>query len=440
MGKWIGVVLVAIAVVVGIFVWAKRDQVKELTQKLPEAVRPSFDLFDGVSYEAVDPTKFSVGLVAEGLDGPSRVKITPDNRFLLVAQLSGEVVAFTRQGDNWVKQTQPIVKVDTRFAGFPPDEAGLTGIVFSSRYVQTGKIFLLYSYKDADKKIYNRISSSVLSETNGQLAGSPPVQVFQANVAGQVSHQITDGWGVEINNTPHIVFLVGEGFKPEQAQNTQLEAGKVMLIQEDGTDPVGQRPYPENPKIQAVGLRNGYVLARNLFENSGRFLIGDTGPDHFDRLIFTELVHIRGIARKPVNLGWTGDEAALATPIADPNYSKVTDMVLTRLENTQTFTGLAFHPGGRGAIPRSVAQENNVLVTVFGKTGSTSNGPGKEIWLGRLKAILAQPTLEFEPIVKRAAGAEGFVGNPVGLEVDGQNGNIYFADIMEGRLYVIKVL
>ncbi len=264
---------------------------------------------------------------------------------------------------------------------------------------------------------------TAIKEKRGKLAGSKPQHIYQANIAGASSHQITDGLAVEIQGRPHLLFLIGEGFDGKRAQDPSKEAGKVVLIQEDGSNPLGPRPYTENSNVEALGIRNAYVIAKNPADPAGRYLIADTGPDKYDRLIFTQLGS--GQETKPLNFGWDGNQEKLKQPIPDPNNPEISDMVIYRLAETRTFTGLAFSSG------------NKFLATIFGKTAEPGNEPGKEIWLGKLTNLAGQPKVSFTPIIKRVNEADKHLGNPIGLEIDPKTNEFYFADIMEGRLYQV---
>lgn len=380
---------------------------------LPPAPTPKptdkLDFYPGISYTSVEPGAYDIALINSELASPTRVKFTPDSKFLLLTQLTGEVFAFHRtpQGD-FESAPNLVTKVDTNFPGFPPDEAGLVGLAFSSRYSQNGSIFLFYTYKDKDGKVYNRIASTTVSETNGRLwAKANPRLIFQANVPGTGSHQITDGLGQD----NRLIFLIGEGFEAKRAQDPSLHAGKLMSIAEDGSD----------PRVHALGIRNAYVLERLVYADSLSLLIADTGPDHWDRLILTPLPTS---LTPPLNFNWDGTEDSLTKPVLDLQNPKV-DQIILRLPDTRTFTGLAF-------------EVSTVYATLFGQTGSKSNSPGKEIWAGTWTNRSGQTTLNFTPIIGRRPEADGFFGNPIGLARDPRSGHLFFLDILEGRLYEVK--
>lgn len=422
--KLIAAAVLAAVVAIALFLY-KAGNLSFVTPSSSENTKQQSE----INYAPVDENKYDISLVASSLTGPSRVKITPDGNFLLVTQLTGEVLAFPKEKNSWTDKPYQLAKVETAFPGFPPEEAGLTGLALSSDFQHEGKIFLLYTFRDSDKKVQNRISSINVKLINNKLEAELPKQIFQANIEGNVSHQISEGIGIKINNIPHLMFLIGEGFKGERAQEPKLEAGKVMVIQEDGTNPVGQRPYPQFSKIQALGIRNAYNLAENPFDLHERFLIADTGPNKYDRIIYTTLYDKNGKSQRQINFKWAGKEEGLKAPIPDPNIVGVDDMVLTRLEETLTFTGLAVISGNE--------REQTVLATLFGKTGATNDPRGREIWIGKLDSE-GQPTLEFKPMVTRSKVGQAKVGNPIGLEVDPQGNSFYFADILEGNLYQVK--
>lgn len=429
-------VLLLVLVIVAVFFL--KDRLFKRAFDLPSPPIESAEIYGGVGYVPVDAGDLEISVLSSNLASPTRIKITPDGQYLLVTLITGEVVYFPRTDEGWDDTPKPLVKIETKFPGFPPDEAGLVGLVFSTSFSESGKVFLLYTFKDGEGKTQNRISVTSLKEKSGQLVASKPKLIFQANVEGSGSHQITDGIAVDILERPHLLFLIGEGFKGERAQDPALEGGKMILIQEDGSDPLGTRPYPENPRVQALGIRNGFVMAENPDDEDGRILISDTGPDRNDRLIYTLPLSKEGADWEQVNFNWDGSDESLEPPIGDPNFAEVSDMVILRLPETRTFTGIIFHPG-KGVIPVSTSESQSVLATVFGKTGSTNNKPGKEIWLGTLGNLSGQPQISFNPIIERNPEAEGKLGNPIGLELDQRTGDFFFADILEGKLYWVKV-
>ncbi len=394
-------------------IYLKRDYLLQLIRPTTIMTGPTVnasEIYQGVSYEPVNKNEYEVSILADKLFSPTRVKITPDQKHLIIIQITGEVLALDREGAVW-SEPYLVTKIDTKFPGFPPDEAGLVGITFSRNYDKNNKAFVLYTFKDKNKKVQNRISSFTTREKDGKLKASSLKLIFEANIAGNNSHQITDSLSISLDGEDRLVFLIGEGFEGKRAQDPALQAGKLMSTKEDGSD----------PKIHALGVRNGYTLAANPLDKDGKILISDTGPDKYDRLIYTNPF----LSTQP-NFGWNGDQEKLAKPIPDPNFPNVNDMVIFRYPETRTFTGLAFRPDGK------------VLVTLFGKTGFKDNTPGKEILLGTLNNLSSQPTISLTTIIRRVKDSDGKLGNPLGMEIDSKTNDFFFLDVMEGRLYQVK--
>ncbi len=374
---------------------------------------PSVDkaeIFNGEGYVPKDISKYQISEVANKLASPTRLKITPDQETLLVTQITGELIAIPRDKDGWSKKPYLVSRTKTSFPGFPPDEAGLVGLAFSNNFSKNKTAFLLYNFKQKDGKVQNRINSIKLVNLFGRVIGINQKQIWQANVFGTGSHQITDAAPVQFNDEDRIIFAIGEGFDGKKAQDPKLDAGKILSIKEDGSSPV----------MHALGLRNGYVFSKNIYDKEGKFLISDTGPDKYDRLIYTN-----PLLSNSINLAWDGNQDSLLTKIADPNDKSVSDIVITRLPETKTFTGIGF------------TGENKVYLTLFGKTGSKENSQGKQILLGKF-TTRPQPKIETEVIIERNPAANGFFGNPIGLEIDPNDNSVLFADIMEGKIYQIS--
>ncbi len=387
---------------------------------------------DQLSYQAAAPDKVALERIATDLGPITRLKISPDGKLLLVGILTGEVYAFQRQESDWVRQTQPVVKIATAFPGFPPEENGLTGIAFGSDYAVSGDVFFTYAFQG--DTIKNRVARATIRRVQDEFIVSDLVDIFEANSGGGSSHQIQGIESLLIDGQSYVLFLIGEGFKAERARNMALEAGKLMLMRRDGSDPQGDRPYPEEPKIQAIGIRNAPDLASNPFDPAGRLAIVDTGPDSYDRFIYGKFVAAKEEALQPIDLGWDGTTESLRADRPDGNVDGNPNMVLERWNPTHTATNIVFHPG-KGVIPASTSERTSVLVSFFGRTGETGAGkPGREILLGEIRTG-GQPQLTWKPLIGRSKTGLDTVGHPIALERDPVTNDLLFADIIEGAIY-----
>ncbi|MCA9376214.1 MAG: PQQ-dependent sugar dehydrogenase [Candidatus Doudnabacteria bacterium] len=425
--------VVAILLVLGlIWVFVTRDSEQEANE---QAVGEA-------TYQIAEGKAFSLEQVAE-VPQATRMVFTPNRETLLVSSLTGEVHAFQRTDEGLTKQATPFVSLSETIPGFPPEESGLTSVVLGVDFEQSGDVFLLYQAREGEgdeAPFKNRIARVTFATTeSGDVVGENLTQIFEANVDGQPSHQIQGGVGVLVRNEPHLLFNIGEGFEGERAQNALEEAGKVLLIQRDGSEPLGIRPWRQSPVVQAVGLRNAYAIAQNPYDPEGRFLIGDTGTSANDRLLYAKVHDSTGLRHDPLNLAWDGSEESLLASVVDGKSAGTPEVVLHRWDPTETATDIAFYPGGVAGLPVSDETESLAVLTMFGKTGQTGELPGRTVQLARLSHEAGQqPAVTFETLVERSGRGRDEVGHPVALAVDSETGDIYFSDIMEGRIYKVS--
>lgn len=388
---------------------------------------------DFVSYEEVQPDSFDIKVLEDSLGSITRIKITPDSKVMLVTDLAGKVWAFTKEGDSFSKQDKPFYEVDTGFTGFPI-EKGLTGLAFGADFEQSKDIFLLYMVdtKDGAKNRVTRITFT--EDKSGNFVGEDPEDIFDSNVEPVGAHQIQDGVGVMIKGEPHLLFSLGENFRPEDALDLAKESGKLMLIQTDGSDPLGERPYPEYPKVQTIGLRNAYGLNFDPNDSLGRLAIVDNGPVAYDRFLYARVIDQAGEKIGGLNFQWDGTDESLAKSVKDTNTSGSPEAILKMWEETVSANEVIFHPG-QGVIPSSTSDTSYALVLLFGMTGTMENERGKELTLAKIENLSSSPAISFTPLIKRREAATDFAGNPLGLAYDPETLKIYFGDIVEGRLY-----
>lgn len=380
--------------------------------------------------------------LADNLGPIIRTEFSPDGRVLLVGRLSGEVLVFERDGTDptvWHAQAEPVVTISTAFPGFPPDENGLAGIAFAADYAASSEVFFAYTIKLDSGLFRNRVAKMKLVEAAGGWRGEELTDIFEANAPTAASHQIQDIEGVLVQEQSHVLFLVGEGFKAERALSLTEEAGKLMLIQRDGQDPVGVRPYPDSPKLQAIGIRNAPDLAINPYDPARRLAILDTGHDNYDRLMYGKFLDETGAVLTGITLGWDGSTESLAADRSDPNSPGTPNAILYRWDPTETATNVVFHPG-KGRIDPATDDEMTILVSLFGRTGLTDTDRGRKIVRAKLDLSQDQPVLgDWEPFVVRSKQGANELGHPLALELDPVTSNLVFADILEGALYQVKI-
>lgn len=384
------------------------------------------------AYVGTQPDQVDVTAIAKEPGTVTRIKFTPDGQFMLVGTLTGDIFVYRRSGETWTKQAEPLVSVATAFPGFPPEENGLTGLAFGADYADAtgGDLFITYAYLAGENDIKNRVARLAVTPQAGKLVGSNLVDIFEANASGGSSHQIQGIVGIMVEGQPHALFLIGEGFVHQRAQDLSQEAGKLMLIGRDGANPLGPRPYTSQPKLQAIGIRNAPDLAINSFDPLKRLAIVDTGPDQYDRFLYGKFIDlVNGTRVDGIDLGWNGTVDSLLASRFDPNISGSPDPTLYRWDPTQTATNIVFHPG-KGVIPKSTEEQASVLVSLFGRTGEMGpEVPGRAIWLATLTLGNAPKLGAWQPLVVRSETGVNEFGHPLGLERDPVTNDLVFSNL-----------
>ena len=423
MRRLVLLICVAIIIAIGVFV---------IFRKRPPLFVQSSDMSGISTYKVAGEISATVSIFDE-VEQVTQIDVSPDGSYMLVGTLGGTVWVYHRVDGVFRRQLEPFFVLKTSQPGFPPEEAGLTGITYGADFEMSGDVFLLYSFAFEKKSFRNRVTRVQFVKRGNRVVGINPEQIFEANTAGTGSHQIQDGIGIIMAGKPHLLFTVGEGFEGERALDPTKEAGKVMLIQRDGKEPLGVRPYPESPKVQALGIRNAPAIGVN--PKNGKVAIGDTGPNNYDRFLYGAVFDKAGFNTQKLSFNWNGTEESLKKGAPDL-YDAKKEMVLYRWVPTETAVNIAFYENQK--LPKLKENQTYALVVLFGRTGEKNNTPGKKIMLGVVEEG-NQNKLSMSPLVDRTQEGEGKLGHPIGLGVDRTTGDIYFGDIMEGRIYKVSL-
>lgn len=384
-------------------------------------------------YKAADTVNAQVSIFDESVSQVTQIDISPDGNYMLVGTLPGTVWVYHKVDGVFRRQLDPFFVVETAHPGFPPKEAGLTGVIYGTDFATSGDVFLAYSFAAEEKSYRNRITRVTFTKKGGRVVGITPQQIFEANTPGAASHQIQDGVGVMVRGVPHVLFTIGEGHKSERSLDSKEESGKVILISRDGSAPIGDRPFLESPKVQALGVRNAPAMALNPINN--KIAIADTGPDNYDRFLYGKMYDAEGKNTEKLSFNWDGTENSLRKGSSDL-YDLQKEMVIYRWAPTETAVNIAFYENN--SLPTLKSGQQYVLIVLFGRTGEIGSGPGKKILLGTLEEG-KQNLLTSIPLIVRTPEGEGQLGHPLGLGVDPATHDFYFGDIMEGRIYKVSI-
>lgn len=355
------------------------------------------------TYEPLVPSARVVD-VAGDMGAITRVKLTPDNQLMLVATLTGDVWALTKDSTGWVRQERPFYQLDHGMdtAG----ENGLTGLIVSSDYARTQSIFLTYTQKQPSGRGQNQILRLKVVRQDDAYVGMEPVIIFRGNTPVLGAHQIQGGDGLMIEDKPHLLFAVGEGYQEHHARDITKEAGKLILIQEDGSSPLGMRPYPEFPKIQAIGIRNVYDVVVDPVNKDWVYLTHN-GPSANDLIM-----HVPVLDGRQYDFNWQNENnpASLLKPTVDG--IEAMEYVIRVWEVTLSPTDILADRSGA------------VYFNIFG----SSRYEGREVVKGELR----NGQWQWQVVARRKAGLDG--GGLLGL-ARGADGVLYFGDLYDGVVY-----
>jgi hypothetical protein len=349
---------------------------------------------------------------ADGLDMLTRVKLTPNEWAMFATTLDGKLWALknlddygTDNGGKYVLQKEPVYQLELGWK--PGSENGMTGLAVSYDFAIDHYVFVSYA-KNVGGVGRNYIDRLTIEDSPNGMRVSEVKNIFVANTPVAGAHQIQGIITLPVEDKLHLMFAVGEAYHAKYAQDLAREAGKVMMIQADGSNPLGARPYPDFPKVQAIGIRNAYDLARN--EASSWVYLTHNGADANDAILYAPLLD----ADYQIDFGWDGNDANLLKPKI--NGVVTPELVIHHWDNTVAPTDIAVDSLGR------------FYFNIF----SSATYHSKEIWMGETNN---NQELKLTKIAERSADAAG--GNLLGLAISDLTGNIWFGDIGEGALYVL---
>lgn len=399
-----------------------------------------------IEYEEVIPNSFDISLIANELGPITRIKFTPDGQFLLVSYLYGPIDIFTRNGSEWVKQEIPFFDLgDLGTTG----ERGITGLFLGAEFdaaspdLERRDVFVAYQAFNGTT-FKNRITRVTFQQQGELYVGTNGTLIYESPQSTGSAHQIQDGIGFLYEGASHFLVSVGDGFAPEEALDPTVEGnGKLLLMQRDGSDPLGARPFPSGAsKVQAIGVRNAYgiAMAPETIDPRQRILGVENGNGTDDRIWFVEAVDFGHEVDGQVSLGYTGaDNDPTWTTVEDVNTPGPTknEAVLSLLGIVSP-TSVAYHPGA-GVIPPSSPSQASFIAAYFGPSPDSLGGSSdSSINLLVVDNLSGQPTISLTKVVQRVAGTT-FSGLTA-LDVDTSTGEFCFGDLLSGKLYRVKPL
>jgi hypothetical protein len=374
-------------------------------------LKNGFDL----PYEVSGEFGFRVVPFAENLGSVTRLEITDDGEYMFVSSLSGEIFIFEKVDGRFDREPRLFYEVDTGVDAFPEGrEAGLTGIIPAADFSESRELFLLYS-DGLEGGLFNTVQRvRVALDDDGLPYAADRKIIYRGGHPTIEAHQIQGGSSLMLGGHSYIMFAIGDAGRPEDVRNGSLDMGKLVLMDRDG-----------GYEFLGSGIRNSFDTALTDMGGETFVALGDTGPSENDRFILFPL------PEQTIDFNWDGTSASLEKPVI---VSAADDRVLLRLSPSRTITDILFYEGNGEGIPNYDSSEKYVFMSLFGRTGSTDNDFGRRILFGRISG----GSLTTEDFIVRSKHGEGKLGHPLGLDIDPVTGDIFFGDIIEGKIFKVE--
>ncbi len=246
------------------------------------------------SHAAKLPAGFVETLIATDLN-PNTMTFAPDGR-LILCEKNGLLRMVT--DDKMLKK--PLLDITDRVDSW--NERGLQSVCFDPEFSSNGWIYLYYTHNRDPRDSTHQSSNNRVSRftLKGETAdpGSEVVLLEIDNLSKIGWH---NGGGLAFGADGKIYVSTGENAKAPNAQNPNNLLGKLLRINKDGSIPADNPNYRsfkgKNRAIVALGLRNGYSIARQ--PDSGLLYLSEVGAKYEQIESYDS-----GVAPIAVNYGW----------------------------------------------------------------------------------------------------------------------------------------
>lgn len=197
-------------------------------------------------YSDEEPEK----IIAENLSIPWEIVFLPDDS-MLVTERTGNLKHITSN------TTIPVSGVTHR------GEGGLLGMALHPDFAKNQFLYL-YSTTTSGSELSNRVERYKFA--NNQLSER---QTIIENIPGSNNH---DGGRIAFGPDKLLYITTGDAGKPDNAQNTNSLAGKILRLRDDGSVPSDN---PFNNAVYSYGHRNPQGIA---WDNQGNLWATEHGP------------------------------------------------------------------------------------------------------------------------------------------------------------------
>jgi glucose/arabinose dehydrogenase len=260
-------------------------------EPVPPPAQPPAEVFT-----AADGTRFSVEVLATGLQVPWAMAFAPDGR-LFITERPGRVRVF----QDGRLLPEPALVLDGLYTR---DESGILGLALHPAFAANGFAYVEYTANASPGPVARLVRYRVVNNTFGE----PSVLLD-----GVPANNIHNGSRVRFGPDGRLYVTFGDVATPSVAQDLGSLNGKVLRLNDDGTTP-GDNPY--RSPIWSWGHRNPqgldwHPVTGDLFETEH----GQTGNDEIN------------VIDRGANYGWPDIEGNESRPGQRPPITFFTPSV-----------------------------------------------------------------------------------------------------------------
>jgi glucose/arabinose dehydrogenase len=292
--------------------------------------------------------------VATGLSVPWGLTFLPDGSALVAERTTGRVLQVS--ADSGPKSVGEVPGVT------PDGEGGLLGLAVSPTFSEDQNVYAYLTAASDNRILVMRLVRGELRDAREVLTGIPRASYH-------------DGGRLLFGPDGMLYATTGDAGVPQNAQNLDSLAGKILRLAPDGSVPK-DNPFPRSP-VWSYGHRNVQGLA---FDDGGRLWASEFGSSAFDELNLIEPGR---------NYGWPRVEGVGNQPgLVDPQVTWPTDQASP--------SGLAWVATGDGSAARGVLYMSALRgerLWQIQVTGDQAHKPvgALEDSLGRIRTVALGP-------------------------------------------------
>lgn len=232
-------------------------------------------------------TDFKVEPVIPGLEFPIAMAFSSDGRLFFTERCTGNVRVI-----EGIPGPKPRLNPESVYRFGPIScyfERGLLGLALDPKFRENGFLYVYYSHKGSGPRDPYRHRLMRITVKNNR--GSDPVALLDNLPIGS---QMDFGWGnhnggnITFGPDGKLYLSIGDLAEPENSQNLESFAGKILRLNPDGSAPTDNpfydRSAPESPRsyVYAYGLRNSFDLT--FHPMTGVLYATENGPETNDEL------------------------------------------------------------------------------------------------------------------------------------------------------------